>query len=95
MNSLTSQLEPPKYLEAFQPRDRMARYGTLNGPSTANEWAGGFRVEKQRHKRHVARADHYEIKSAGSSRLMTPLGSIAKLLMQSIMAEKNKTQVPR
>lgn len=79
----------------IQPRDRMARYGKKM--TVSDQWSGGFRVEKQRSKRHVAKADRYEIKSAQSERLMTPLGSIAKLLMESILAKKNKTrgQIPR
>jgi hypothetical protein len=77
----------------FQPRDRLARYG-YRSTKTVDEWNGGFRVEK-RAKRHVAKADHYNIKMANSDRLMTPVGSIAKLLLESVMAQKNKTQLPR
>jgi predicted ATP-binding protein involved in virulence len=52
-------------------------------------------VEK-RAKRHVARvSDHYNIHDT-KAQIITPLGSIAKLIMEGVLAQKNKTsaQVP-
>jgi hypothetical protein len=69
----------------------MDRYG-LKSATMQDEWSGGFRLQK-RAKRHVAQAANYNIKS--SMGRMTPLGSIAKLLMESVLAKKNKTQAPR
>ncbi|KAI6238496.1 hypothetical protein M3Y99_00673100 [Aphelenchoides fujianensis] len=80
-----------------KPIDRMARYGPA-GRRTAekpadDQWAGGFRVEGRREKRAVRTADRYDIHSTGGR--MTPLGGIAKLLMTSVLEQKNKTRTQR
>jgi hypothetical protein len=68
-------------------RNRLVRYG-----ESGQEWSGSFRVLK-RDKRHVVRADRYDIKSSAGQ--ITPLGSIAKLLMESVLAKQNKTEIPQ
>lgn len=67
------------------------------------EWVGGFRLDDsaefgknasmllgRRGKRAITQAREYQLKSPTG--MMTPLGSIAKILMKQVLAAKNKTE---
>lgn len=58
--------------------------------ATLKDWVGGFRVSS-RQKRAIAKRNNYELKLPGTG--LSPLGAVAKLLMQSVLASKNKTEV--
>lgn len=75
----------------FKLKNRMDRYG-IRPSQQIGEWTGGFRIEHRRPKRHIARSG-YNLHSTVNR--MTPLGSVARLLMESILAKKNKTEAPR
>ncbi|KAI6195636.1 hypothetical protein M3Y94_01010500 [Aphelenchoides besseyi] len=77
-----------KRTEKLKPLNRMSRYGNH---STA-QWSGGFRVERK--KRSIRVVNRYDIHGTNGGR-MTPLGGIAKLIMTSVLEQKNKTQAPR
>ncbi|KAH7698777.1 Protein MLTN-5, partial [Aphelenchoides avenae] len=70
---------------------RFMRYQHHRGVgATLKDWVGGFRVSS-RQKRAIAKRNNYELKLPGTG--LSPLGAVAKLLMQSVLASKNKTEV--
>ncbi|KAI6174680.1 hypothetical protein M3Y97_01017500 [Aphelenchoides bicaudatus] len=63
---------------------RLSRYGKQN----PQEWQGSFRMRAKRQT--ASTRDNYDLREAKP--MITPLGGVAKLIMESVLAAKNKTK---
>uniref|UniRef100_A0A915EAM5 Uncharacterized protein n=1 Tax=Ditylenchus dipsaci TaxID=166011 RepID=A0A915EAM5_9BILA len=88
-----------KYLDSGRLRLYAPRNTSISrkGRAVKHSWVGGFRLDKnqqerKRSKRYIvnSRTD-YQLKSPKDGR-MTPLGSVAHMLMKAVLAAKNKTE---